>query len=46
MANEEDYVQVGLSCADICRALDRGLKGRQLDELNQSVLAAISQLTM
>lgn len=46
MANEEDYVQVGLSCADICRALDRGLKGRQLGELNQSVLAAISQLTM
>ena len=46
MANEEDYVQVGLSCADICQALDRGLKGRQLGELNQSVLAAISQLTM
>ena len=45
MANELDYVELGLSCADICRALDRGMNGRRLDELSQSVCDAISQLT-
>jgi hypothetical protein len=45
MANKRDYVDLGLSCADVCKALDRGLKGRQLDELSKSVLGAIDQLT-
>jgi hypothetical protein len=27
MANEQDYVDLGLNCADVCKALDRGLKG-------------------
>jgi hypothetical protein len=45
MINKEDCVDLGLSCADVCRALDRGLKGRRLDELSQSVLEAIQQLT-
>jgi hypothetical protein len=45
MANKQDYVDLGLSCADVCKALDRGLEGRQLDELNKSVLGAIEQLT-
>ena len=40
-----DYVALGLFCADACEALDRGLNGRQLDELSQSVLGAIEQLT-
>ena len=43
--NEQDCVELGLSCADVCKALDRGLKGRQLDELSPSVLEAIQQLT-
>lgn len=46
MANERDYVELGLGCADICRALDRGVNGKKLSELNQSVRAAIEQLTM
>ena len=46
MINERDYVELGLSCADICTALDRGLNGRRVNELNQSVLEAIQQLTM
>ena len=46
MANELDYVELGLSCAEVCEALDQGLKGRRLDELGQSVLRAIGQLTM
>ena len=45
MANEADYVELGLACADVCKALDRGMNGRRLDELNQSVFEAIGQLT-
>ena len=40
-----DYVELGLACADVCTALDRGLKGKQLSELSISVRGAIAQLT-
>ena len=46
MVNESDYVDLGLACTDVCRALDRGMSGRRVDELSQSVLEAIEQLTM
>ena len=46
MANDLDYVDLGLNCADICRALDRGMNGKRLDDLSQSVWEAIAQLTM
>ena len=46
MANKLDHVELGLECADICRALDRGLSGKKLDELSPSVYDAMSQLTM
>ena len=45
MANKADYVELGLACADVCKALDRGMNGRRLNELNQSVREAIGQLT-
>ena len=45
MANDQDCVDLGLCCADVCKALDRGLTERQLNELSQSVLRAIEQLT-
>ena len=45
MANEKDYVELGLSCAGVCRALDRGSSGRRLGKLNQNVLGAIEYLT-
>ena len=45
MANEQDYVELGLSCANICRALDRGMNGKKLDDLSKSVCDAINQLT-
>lgn len=45
MINEQDYVELGLNCADICGALDRGTNGRKLDDLSQSVCEAITQLT-
>ena len=45
MANERDYVDLGISCADICKALERGMGGKKLDELSTSVCDAINQLT-
>ena len=44
IANEQDYVDLALFCAHICKTLERGLEGRQLDELRKSVLVAIEQL--
>ena len=46
MANKLDYIELGLACADVCRALDRGTNGKRVNELNQSVFQAIEQLTM
>ena len=45
MINETDYVELGLACADICTALGRGMDGKKLDDLSQSVSDAIGQLT-
>ena len=45
MINRVDYVDLGLSCADLCKALDRGINKRRVDQPSQSVLAAIEQLT-
>ena len=44
MVDRRDYVKLGLACADVCRALDRGLNSRQADQLTRSVLEAIEQL--
>jgi len=46
MINEVDYVDLGIACADVCKALDRVMDRRRVDQLNQSVLRAITQLTM
>ena len=46
MANQDDYVDLGLTCHTVYTALDRGLKGKRLSELSGSVLDAIGQLTM
>ena len=45
MANRTDYVELGLACAEVCKALDRGMNGRQMNDLSQSVFEAIEQLT-
>ena len=46
MIKREDYVELGLACAEVCAALDRGLKGKVLGDLNDSVCEAIKQLTL
>ena len=45
MTNDEDYIDIGLFCAEICQVLDRGLKEKHSDELDQSVVIAIGNLT-
>ena len=45
MTNQTDYVDLGLACADVCTALDRGLNGKRSNDLNDSVREAIKQLT-
>ena len=44
MANKQGYVDLGLSCVDIYKALKRGMDGRELDELSESVREAIEDL--
>jgi len=46
MVNEPDYVELGLSCADVCRALGRGTNGKKQDELSPPVYDAMNQLTL
>ena len=45
MINQVDYVELGLACADVCIALARGLSGKLLNDLDDSVCEAIGQLT-
>jgi hypothetical protein len=46
MIDKPDYVELGLSCANVCRTLDRGMKEKKQDELSPSVCDAINQLTL
>jgi len=45
MTNEADYVELGLTCAGVCKALAQGTDGKRVDQLNQITLRAIEQLT-
>jgi len=45
MVNQMDYVELGLACAEVCTVLDKGLRGKRLDDLNDTVCEAINQLT-
>ena len=45
MINKTDYVDLGLACAEVCQTLDRGVRGRRVDELSQTIFEAIAQLT-
>ena len=44
MGNKDDYVDLGLSCAEVCRVLERGLKGTQSEDLKETVVEAIDRL--
>ena len=45
VSNQGDYVDLGLACADVCTVLDRGFRGKGLNDLSDSVCEAIKQLT-
>ena len=45
MVNEQAYVELGLFCAEICKALKRGIGEKKLDDLSESVRGAINKLT-
>jgi len=45
MANKAGHIELGLTCADICKALSRGIDGKRADQLNRPVLEAIEKLT-
>ena len=45
ITNEQECVELGLACAYVCTALSRGLDGKLLKDLNNSVREAIKQLT-
>lgn len=39
------YAELGLSCADACKALGRGMSERRPDESGRLVIGVIEQLT-
>ena len=45
MANEQDYIDLGLSCANVCKALEQGMDGKTINDLSESAYDAINQLT-
>jgi len=45
MINQVEYVELGLACAGVCTALNRGLDGKGLKDLNNSVCEVIKELT-
>jgi len=45
MISKANYVELGLTCADTCEALDQGMDGRRVDELSHSTLEVIERLT-
>jgi hypothetical protein len=44
MADDQDYVDLGQACGDVCQVLYRKLKGKQEEQLNKSFLDAIGEL--
>ena len=44
MANDQDCVELGVLCANVCDALKRGTSGKRPDELKESVRNAINRL--
>ena len=45
MINKVNYVELGLACADACRAIGRGADGIRVEQPSQLALNAIEQLT-
>ena len=46
MIDQVAYVELGLTYAEVCTTLDRGMNGKRLDDLNKPVCEAIGQLAV
>jgi hypothetical protein len=46
MADEPDYIELGSLCANVCRVLDEGTKGKKPEELSPPVYCAIDRLKL
>ena len=44
MGNEIDYIELGLKCAEVCEALDRGMSGKKPEDFSPSAREAIARL--
>jgi len=44
MANKRDYVELGLTCADVCNTLHRRTNEGRTNKLSRSVYEAIEKL--
>jgi len=44
MDNKVDNVKLGLTCAEVCETLNRGMDKRRADQLSQPILGAIEKL--
>ena len=44
ITSEQDCVDLGILCADVCDALRRGMDGKRTDELSESTRNAINRL--
>ena len=45
MVKKASYVELGLTCADVCEALNLGMDRKWGNQLSQPVLEAIEKLT-
>ena len=44
MVNEQEYIKLGLFCAEICTAPEQGMGKKKLKDLSKSVRGAINKL--
>ena len=44
MTNQEDCIELALTCADVCTTLREGLDGKRLEDLHSSVYKAVGRL--
>jgi hypothetical protein len=45
MKNKDDFIDVGVYCAQICSAIERGTHGKTEENLSPSFVEAIKELT-
>jgi hypothetical protein len=45
MIKDARSVELGLTCAEVCQVLSRGMDGKQQEQLSRSALKTIERLT-